>query len=372
MPNGVGQLQQRAVEVLQQPAAVAEAGELVGGRLGLARGEDRAVGAERQREARDDREQRERVEHAGDAAQAGELVVDADEHRDERGGDGEREQAQAGRVDLRPRAARLPGGVGDRERREAVGEVEDAAGRPAAGDRADDVERVGEPEHDERRAERQPRAVEPPALHRADDHDEAGEQQVGHRQREREAGAGVHRLLPDGLEDQRPRRAWRARARRPARRATRSGASRGRAPASARPGRRAGTGTCRARTSPPPTGTAAIRRARPSRRTTTPPSAYTSRPIAISSQAARSSRVTAARHAANPPASANRMNMTQSSSSALCQPKHSRATIRADPSSVVTRISGRATAACGSGWRSVQIARVVGRPQTGLNHACAS
>jgi hypothetical protein len=39
------------------------------------------------------------------------------------------------------------------------------------------------------------------------------------------------------------------------------------------------------------------------------------------------------------------MNMTQSSSSVLCQPRYSRATISADPPSDVNAISARAVAA---------------------------
>jgi hypothetical protein len=152
-PGGCGQSLQRAVEVVEQPAPVAEAGELVGQRVAPRGAEHGAVGGEREREPRHDRGHRGGLQHAGDHAEVQRLVVGADRDGDDRGADREGEHAEAGRVGHRRLPARLPRRDRDQQDRDGVRQVEQAAGRPAALDRLDDIQAVGGGEQHERGAE---------------------------------------------------------------------------------------------------------------------------------------------------------------------------------------------------------------------------
>ena len=199
---------ERALEVRQQPAAVAQAGQRVGQGFAARVVEDRQVGEEGHREAPDHRQQRGPGQAHREQVQVAEVVGDQQREREQR--EQQRQHERPAPVE-RPSAHRSrarPGRDGHEQHRGRPAGLEHRAGLPAAGRVLEEVEAVAHPEGDAARGQRAPRGARLPAGQRDAAGDQADEHEVGHRVGE--IGGDLQRLAAGrpqhALEDDRRRK----------------------------------------------------------------------------------------------------------------------------------------------------------------------
>jgi hypothetical protein len=193
------------LEVGEQAAPVAQAGERVGERLPPCVADDAQVVAERGDHPRDHGDERRARERHHQRVEVRGVGVGGDAHRDRGEHTGRHELPPARVVGGARRRRGLPGGDADQQRGDEPAQVEDAGlGVGSLGDLRV-VDAVGDGERDDAGGEHGPRAVEHPAAEgdRLDEHGDQHDVVDGVGDRHRHGDGRPARGLDHGLEDER-------------------------------------------------------------------------------------------------------------------------------------------------------------------------